>query len=123
MSMPRLNSMPSVVVWGSEQDRQTKRSVCIVFGNSKLIQRMSCGSKEPVPNLTIPHPNSVKETMTVKEMKKLLNDEKTTLIAYLYQKVEKHDWHGVADAAMDIRDVEAQLVVLNEAETGCLLLS
>lgn len=67
--------------------------------------------------------NLREETMTVKEMKKLLNDEKATLVAYLYKKVETQDWHGVADAAMDIRDVEAQLVLLNQAESGCLQLS
>lgn len=32
--------------------------------------------------------------------------------SYLKMKVEEHDWHGVADAAMDLRELEAQLQVL-----------
>lgn len=31
---------------------------------------------------------------------------------YLKMKVEEQDWHGVADAAMDLRELEAQLQVL-----------
>ena len=30
---------------------------------------------------------------------------------YLLLKVEEKDWHGVADAAMDIRELEAKLGV------------
>lgn len=30
-----------------------------------------------------------------------------TLVEYLLMKVEQKDWHGVADAAMDIRDIIA----------------
>jgi len=30
------------------------------------------------------------------------------MIAYLLLKVRQRDWHGVADAAMDIREMEAR---------------
>jgi hypothetical protein len=30
------------------------------------------------------------------------------MIAYLLLKVKQRDWHGVADAAMDIREMEAK---------------
>ena len=30
------------------------------------------------------------------------------MIAYLMLKVRQRDWHGVADAAMDIREMEAK---------------
>lgn len=30
------------------------------------------------------------------------------MIAYLMLKVRQRDWHGVADAAMDIREMEAR---------------
>ena len=29
------------------------------------------------------------------------------MVAYLKMKVEQADWHGVADAAMDLREIEA----------------
>ena len=29
-------------------------------------------------------------------------------LSYLEMKVEERDWHGVADAAMDIRELEAE---------------
>jgi hypothetical protein len=38
--------------------------------------------------------------------------QKKALITYLLSKVETEDWHGVADAAMDLREVEAKLEVL-----------
>ena len=31
------------------------------------------------------------------------------MIAYLQLKIRQRDWHGVADAAMDIREMEARL--------------
>jgi len=30
------------------------------------------------------------------------------MIAYLMLKIKQRDWHGVADAAMDIREMEAR---------------
>ena len=34
------------------------------------------------------------------------------MIAYLMLKVRQRDWHGVADAAMDIREMEAREKIL-----------
>jgi hypothetical protein len=34
--------------------------------------------------------------------------------AYLLMKVQERDWHGVADAAMDIRELEAQRRLLEK---------
>ncbi len=36
-------------------------------------------------------------------------DYHQTLIAYLLTKVEQRDWHGVSDAANDLRVLEAQM--------------
>ena len=41
-----------------------------------------------------------------------LEDKKETMINYLNLKVKECDWHGVADAAMDIREIDSQLEVL-----------
>jgi hypothetical protein len=38
------------------------------------------------------------------------------LVAYLLGKVKVGDWHGVADAAMDIREIDAKLELLKELE-------
>jgi hypothetical protein len=45
-----------------------------------------------------------------------LLEAKNGLIAYLLQKVKYSDWHGVADAAMDLREIEAQLALLMQLE-------
>ena len=36
------------------------------------------------------------------------------MIEYLLLKVGSQDWHGVADAAMDIREIEAKIKTYNE---------
>lgn len=38
-----------------------------------------------------------------------LRAQRMTLIAYLQMKVDEADWHGVADAAMDLRELEVAL--------------
>jgi hypothetical protein len=43
-----------------------------------------------------------------------LRAEREILIAYLKMKVEIEDWHGIADAAMDIREVDAKISVLRD---------
>lgn len=35
---------------------------------------------------------------------------------YLNMKVRQRDWHGVADASMDLREMEAKLKMLPEEE-------
>ena len=42
-----------------------------------------------------------------------LVEAKAELIAYLLMKVRAADWHAVADAACDLREVEAMLKVAN----------
>jgi hypothetical protein len=49
----------------------------------------------------------------VKEVEKL-EDEKLAMVSYLLLKVKKEDWHGVADAAMDIREIVSKLDVLKK---------
>lgn len=39
------------------------------------------------------------------------SEQRQTMIAYLKLKVEMEDWHGVADAAMDLRELEARAAV------------
>ncbi len=43
-----------------------------------------------------------------------LMDQRATLIAYLLSKVHAGDFHAVADAACDIREIDAKLSVLND---------
>jgi len=40
-----------------------------------------------------------------------LEEQKKQLIAYLLSKADADDWHAVADAAMDLREVEARLEI------------
>jgi len=42
----------------------------------------------------------------------VLLEQKTDLIRYLGSKIKAADWHAVADAAMDLREIEAKLDVL-----------
>lgn len=41
-----------------------------------------------------------------------LYDQKKQLISYLLSKVDSGDWHAVADASMDLREIEAKLEIL-----------
>lgn len=43
-----------------------------------------------------------------------LQKEKQGMIEYLKLKLDQEDWHGVADAAMDIREIVAKLEILEE---------
>ena len=36
-------------------------------------------------------------------------ERRRTLVSYLVMKVNEEDWHGVADAAMDIRDLDSEV--------------
>lgn len=40
--------------------------------------------------------------------------QRDRLVEYLKLKVEMNDWHGVADAAMDLREVEAQMTMFRQ---------
>lgn len=41
---------------------------------------------------------------------------KQFMVEYLKLKVEEQDWHGVADAAMDLREIEVELQFTKELE-------
>jgi hypothetical protein len=43
-----------------------------------------------------------------------LTAERTALIAYLQVKKDAEDWHAVADAAMDLRELDAKLAAIRE---------
>lgn len=43
-----------------------------------------------------------------KNRKDYLEYRKSIMLDYLLMKIEEEDWHGVVDAAMDIRDIEAE---------------
>ena len=45
-------------------------------------------------------------------MREKLHRLREVLFEYLKVKIEQGDWHGVADAAMDIREIEAKLSIL-----------
>lgn len=47
-------------------------------------------------------------------MKEILEKRLDRMKNYLLLKYEEGDWHGVADAAMDIREIIAKLEVINE---------
>jgi len=41
-----------------------------------------------------------------------LEEKKQTMVDYVKLKLSEEDWHGVADAAMDIREIESSLTIL-----------
>lgn len=43
---------------------------------------------------------------------------KHVIIADMLQKIDAEDWHGVADAAMDLREVDAALSTLEAIRDG-----
>ncbi len=43
-----------------------------------------------------------------------LQNQRNVMIEYLKLRLELCDWHGVQDAASDIREIEAALKVLQE---------
>ena len=49
-----------------------------------------------------------------------LTKRRDVVTADLLLKVECADWHGVADAAMDLREIEAQVEVLIAIHEGGL---
>jgi hypothetical protein len=43
------------------------------------------------------------------ERLKRLGENKAQMVEYLRLKLYEEDWHGCADAAMDIRDIESEI--------------
>lgn len=52
--------------------------------------------------------------MNLPAEEKELIDDLERMVNYLHLKVQKRDWHGVADAAMDIREIEAKLELVRK---------
>lgn len=50
-------------------------------------------------------------------MTEKLQNQRAQLIAYAQMKLTAEDWHGVADAAMDLREIDAKLAVLRDPQT------
>lgn len=42
-----------------------------------------------------------------------LDHRRTVLIAYMKTAIDEQDWHGVSDAANDIREVDAEIRGIN----------
>lgn len=43
-----------------------------------------------------------------------LRGQRTTMLDYLDMMVRRQDWHGVMDAAADLREIDAKIAVLDE---------
>lgn len=52
--------------------------------------------------------------VNVEEKINLLKQQVSSLISYMRVKIDQGDWHAVADAAMDIRELEAKIKVYEE---------
>ena len=55
--------------------------------------------------------------MNITETANSLHKQLDRMKSYLLLKFEVGDWHGVADAAMDIREIEAKLNILKQLQT------
>lgn len=44
-----------------------------------------------------------------------LEEQHVSMVAYLHMKVATSDWHGVMDAAADLREIEAEIKGRQEA--------
>lgn len=64
-------------------------------------------AQESNPQAGLPAPKGMAELVR-------LRNAKAGLILYMRMKVDLEDWHGVADAAMDLREIEAQLKYLGD---------
>lgn len=54
----------------------------------------------------------------MKNSREFLTGRKNIIISDLLSKVEAEDWHGVADAAMDLREIEAKLSLTTHHEAN-----
>lgn len=52
--------------------------------------------------------------MMMLDLENKLRVRKKKMLEYLMLKVEEEDYHGVADAAMDIRELDAKLELIKE---------
>lgn len=63
----------------------------------------------------------MKDRNQVCERVNALLKQKRTMIEYMGEKKNEHDWHGVQDAASDLRDIEAELKGLQWVLNGLML--
>jgi hypothetical protein len=56
--------------------------------------------------------NELKQEL-VQQLQKLLK-QKQGMVDYLHLKLSQEDWHGVADAAMDIREIVSRSMAISE---------
>lgn len=49
-----------------------------------------------------------------------LTQQRASLMAYAQSKIEAEDWHAVADAAMDLREIDAKLSILRPTRDDVL---
>jgi hypothetical protein len=56
----------------------------------------------------------MKGEATMRIRKEELELQLPIMIAYLRLKLDQQDWHGVADAAMDIREIVARLEIFQQ---------
>ncbi len=52
------------------------------------------------------------EEMNIQEEIAKLEVKRVRLHDYIVMKLEEHDYHGIADAAMDLRELEARVLLL-----------
>lgn len=50
--------------------------------------------------------------MTSKEVR----EQKDALLIYIMAKIKAEDWHAVADAAMDLREIEVKLDLIEKGK-------
>lgn len=47
-----------------------------------------------------------------------LQEQRTALIVYLTAKLQQEDWHGVSDAANDLRVLDVQIQITKPSDAG-----
>ena len=50
----------------------------------------------------------------LQELYNIEQNRKIRMINYLDLKVSERDWHGVADAAMDLREIDTRILLLEK---------
>lgn len=69
-------------------------------------------TKKPRANELLVNPITLRDITCARDILRL-HEQRTQMKSYLDMKMRVEDWHGVADAAMDLREIDAKLAVLN----------
>lgn len=93
-------------------DRQKEQWL---LGETRRNEAAASNSSEPYN-----HKQQGANTITLEELRLSranqlalrLQDERAAILNYMWQKAAAEDWHAVADAAMDLREIDAKLSVL-----------